>query len=290
MRSPAGTAVTVGEGMIASDRYSGQPGHSLAQWLAHKFNHNFDDYDRAIDSVYNSHAHVGGSMFHHLLDGQHSIWGAFHAVQNVADHGWLTDMGQALEHLARDTMSVSGINPLFSLSPAHFDSIGQAVAHVGITKLYLADALTVNGPELLGGSIALISALMMGRKAAPERLSRFSGGCLLSSAVAANPALLPIAAAGLVYAFVEAEDKRTVVVQAGKGALVSGTTILVSSLIGGPVWLGCVAGLMAGVAVSKMLDNPQKAFERAQAVLGPAAEAFRTAAVGIRALRLEECV
>jgi hypothetical protein len=25
--------------------------HSLAQWMAQQFNHNFDDYDRAIDAV-----------------------------------------------------------------------------------------------------------------------------------------------------------------------------------------------------------------------------------------------
>src|SRR5439155_9642470 len=134
------------------------------------------DYDRAIDRLYNL-SHVGGSHYHHLLDGQHTVWGAFHAVQHVhVDDGWLTHMGHALEHLARDTMSVAGINPFFSLSPAHFDGLAVAVAHLGISKPFLADALTENGPELLGGSVALVSALLMARRAAPERLSRFSGG------------------------------------------------------------------------------------------------------------------
>src|SRR5439155_16149089 len=102
------SALLSGEGTLAADG-ADQPGHSLAQWLAHRFNHNFTDYDRAIDRLYNV-SHVGGSHYHHLLDGQHTVWGAFHAVQHVhVDDGWLTHMGHALEHLARDTMSVAGI-------------------------------------------------------------------------------------------------------------------------------------------------------------------------------------
>ena len=34
--------------------------HSLAQWLAGRYNQNFDEYDKAIDSVYNQ-THIGGS-------------------------------------------------------------------------------------------------------------------------------------------------------------------------------------------------------------------------------------
>src|SRR5437016_2749527 len=109
-----------GEGVLGADR-PGEPAHSLAQWLAHRFNHNFNDYDRAIDHVYNT-THIGGSQYHHLLDGQHTIWGAFHAVQHVnVDAGWLTHLGHALDHLARDTMSVAGINPFFSLSQEQFE-------------------------------------------------------------------------------------------------------------------------------------------------------------------------
>ncbi len=273
-----------GEGVLGADR-RGEPAHSLAKWLAHHFNYNATEYDKAIDHVYNT-THIGGSQYHHLLDGQHSIWGAFHAVQHVnVDTGWLTHLGHALEHLARDTMSVAGINPFFSLSPEHFEA---AARHLHISKPFLADALTVNGPELLGGGVALVSALLMARKSAPERLSRFSGGCLLSAARAANPLLLPIAAAGMVYAITQAEDRKVVLIQSGKGAFVSGTALLTSSLVGGPAWLACVAGFMAGTALSVALDHPEATMKRVVKLIQPAVRVFHDAATLLRDLRPQE--
>ncbi len=258
------------EGILA-----GRQGDSLAAWLAEKFNHNFDGYDRAIDAVYNT-TRAGGSGFHHLLDGQHSILGAFNAVHHVsADDSWVRELGNATEHIVRDTASSSGINPFFSLTPEQFDTLGSLTAHLGISKVYLADALTLNGSELLGGSVALLSAVMMGRSPQPEKLSRFAGGCLVSAVVSANPILMPIAAASMVYAISKAEDRKAVMIQSGKGALVSGSALLASTLVGGPVWLGCVAGFMTAIAISYALDHPQKALERAQALVQPATQILK---------------
>jgi hypothetical protein len=273
--SKSDAAMISGEGVLAADGF-GEPGHTLATWLADKFNHNFDNYDRAIDEVYNA-TRVGGSQYHHLIDGQHSIWGAFKAVPDVAaDDTWLTEMTQAAEHLVRDTASVSGINPFFSLSPEMFDRLGSVVSQAGISKAFLVDALTINGPELLGGAIAVLSAVTMGRQPDPERLSRLAGGCLLSATVSPNPVLLPVATAGIAFAAINAEDRKDVFVHAGKGGLVSGSALLVSSLVGGPIWLGCAAGILAGIAVSKAMDNPEAAFARAQKVVRPAAQVLQS--------------
>jgi hypothetical protein len=267
------TASITSQGIIG-----GKQGHKLAQWLADKFNHNFDEYDSAIDSVYNQ-THVGGSAYHHLLDGQHSIWGAFKAVQDVnIDDSWATEIGQATEHLIRDTASVSGINPFFSLSPEQFDNLGSIGSNIGISKEFFADALTINGPELLGGSVALIGSIMMGKKAEPERLSYFSGGCLISSLISANPMLMPIAAGSMAYAIYKSNNKKELLIQAGKGSLVSGSALLASSLVGGPVWLGCIAGFMTAIAVSKCAEKPEKAFEYSQQIVAPAKNIFKNVA------------
>lgn len=262
-------------GVIGFDgALAGDTGHSLAQWLAIKFNHNFDAYDKAIDLTYNT-THIGGSNYHHLLDGQHSLWGAFKAVKHVnADDSWLTQMIQASEHLFRDMMSVAGINPFFSLTPHQFDTISNIVSNVGISKAYLADALTINGPELLGGSIALLTALIMGRKADPSTLSTFAGACLTSAFISANPMMLPIAAGAMAYAIWKSDDKRNIFINAGKGAIVSGTVFLISNLVGGPVWLGCTAGILTAIAVRKALDNPIEAFQRAIDIIKPAKKVF----------------
>ncbi|WP_309119844.1 hypothetical protein [Paenibacillus sp.] len=262
--------------LLPADAALATGSHSLAQWMAAKYNHNFDEYDKAIDAVYNE-THIGGSQYHHLLDGQHSLWGAYRAVRDVrTDDSFVTELAQAGEHLLRDAASVSGVNPFFSLDSNSFDRLAAAAAPFGMSKPFLADALTVNGPELLGGSVALAASLMMGNNADYGRLSRLSGAYLVTSLVTASPLLLPVAAGGLFASLRGAEDKAQAMRQAGKGAIVSGSALMASSLVGGPVWLGCLAAVGAAVAVQHLLDRPDKAYERMRSLLEPASHLARS--------------
>lgn len=275
-------------GLMAADAALAAPGmHGAAVWLAHHFNENFNAYDRAVDAAYNT-MRVGGSHLHHLLDQHHTILGAFRAVHTVSvDDSWVTEVCREGEHLLRDAMSASGINPFFSLSPEHYHAIADAAQAVGVSRAYLADALTMNGPELLGGTIALAGSLITAHDPDPSRLSQLGGAYLVSAAVSANPLLLPIAAGSLAYALYKSENKTEVLVNAGKGAFVSGSALLVSSLVGGPLWMGCLAGALTAIAVKQCMDDPQKAWKRAHAVVQPAREAFALAARQIRGMHYE---
>lgn len=171
---------------------------------------------------------------------------------------------------------MSGVNPFFTLSPEQFNNIGSLVNNsIGVTKEFLADALTINGTELLGGSVALVGSIIMGKKADPARLSYFSGGCLLSSLISANPMLMPIAAGSMAYAIYKAKNKKEMLIHAGKGSIVSGSALLVSSLVGGPAWIGCVAGFLTAVAVAKVVEKPDKAFEYTRKLVEPARNIFK---------------
>jgi hypothetical protein len=261
---------TVGSSFVAIDSGLVTGSHSLAKLMAEEFNHNLDAYDKAIDSVYNS-THIGGSHYHHLIDGQHSFLGSLKAVSNVkTDDSFLTELLQASEHLLRDATSVSGVNPFFSLTENQFEQMAGLFQSIGISKMFLADALTANGPELIGGSLALISSLILGRKADPAYLSNLSGSFLVSSIASANPFLLPIAASGLVYSIYKAEDKKTALMSAGKGSLISGGALLVGSLVGGPVIINCIAAVGTAVALRYLLNNPEHAFNKVQEILKPA--------------------
>jgi hypothetical protein len=265
----------------------GKQGHELGQWLAGTFNKNFDAYDSAVDSFYNQ-THIGGSAYHHIVDGQHSVWGAFKSVQDVkVDDSWASELGQASEHLLRDVASVSGVNPFFVLSPEQFNNIASLVSNsnIGITREFLADALTINGQELFGGSIALIASIIMSRKADPSRLSYFSGGCLLSSLISLNPMMMPIAAGSMAYAIYKAENKKQMLLTAGKGSIVSGSALLVSNLVGGPAWIGCVAGFMTAVAIAKAIEKPDKAFEYTKRLLEPAKNIFKQVSYKLDAIK-----
>jgi len=255
--------------------------HPLAQWLAQTFNHNFDAYDTAIDQVYNT-THIGGSSYHHIIDGQHDILGAFRAVKDVrTDDSFLKELTEASEHLLRDTASVSGINPLFSLTENQFNKLADLCGSIGISKPYLADALTFNGPELIGGSIALIASLALAKNQDPYKLSSLSGAYIISSLASANPILLPIAAGGLVYSLRKSEDKKASLIKAGKGSIVSGGAILMSGLVGGPLWLSCITAVSTAIAVRYTLDNPHDAFERVKSVMKPANEILKKVSVSI---------
>lgn len=259
---------------------AGPASNSIATWLASNFNRNFDAYDRAIDAAYNAD-HIGGSMYHHLLDGQHTLWGALESVKNISPHdSFASELAQAGEHLLRDTMSVSGINPL--LSPRSFETIAHTAQATGISRAFIADALTINGSELLGGAIALTATLALGRKFELSRLSALSGSYVASALVSGNPLLLPIAAGGLVYSLVKADDKKAVLINGGKGAIVSGSALLVSSLVGGPVWVGCVAAILTGVAIKYGLDNSEKVVQRSRSIATTAGNILQEASRTLR--------
>lgn len=266
---------------IAMDTGINIGSYSLASWAAEKFNHNFDDYDRAIDAVYNS-SHVGGSSYHHLIDGQHSILGAFHAVKDVkADDSFVTEFLQAGEHLLRDTASISGINPFFSLTSEQFNNLATMVQPLGISKPFLADALTINAPELLGGVIALLSTIILGKKADPTLISKISGAYVVSALVSANPLLATIAGGGLAYSLVKSENKKEALITAGKGAIVSGGALLIGGLVGGPVWLGCIVALTAAIALNYVVENPSKTISRMSDLIKPTSKVLRKVSLSL---------
>ncbi|WP_462410398.1 hypothetical protein [Neobacillus sp. Marseille-QA0830] len=118
--------------------------------------------------------------------------------------------------MLRDVASVSGDNPFFSLSSNELEALTQLVQPFGISKPFLVDALTVNGPELLGGTIAVRSTLLVGKRQDPAAVSRLSGAYILSSISSGNPVLFLIAAGGLIYSLVKSENKQEALVMGGK--------------------------------------------------------------------------
>ena len=265
-------ATTFEEVLAYTDSALSTSGLNLARWMAENFNKNFDAYDRAIDSVYNA-TRIGGSMYHHLLDGQHTIPGAFRAVRDVSqDDTFVRELAEALEHLLRDVSSVSGINPLFSLTSGQFERLAEICSKIGISKPYLADILTVNGPELIGGALGLVASVGLAKDEDQSRLSFLSGSYIVSALITANPLLAGVAAAGLIRSMKNAEDKKEVLIKAGKGSIVSGGSILLAGLIGGPLWLNCMAAVSTAATIKYMMDNPRKALERAKSTIKSASK------------------
>jgi len=250
----------------AGDLSIGAIGHSLGKWLAEHFNHNFDEYDKAIDAAYRL-GEGGSSLFHHLLDGNHSIWGVLKAVHDVkADDSFLRELFEAVEHLLRDMCSISGINPFFSLSRETFDKISHFLAPFGVSKLYIADALTINAPEIIGGTLGVV-AVLLGHKSL-EMNAQIAGSLIFSTIAGANPLLLPVAGWAVYKAIKTMQIKQLpsskLLIPTGKGALVTGITTVTSTFLVGtmPMWLALTAGIATAIGVKKGIGKLGELWQR----------------------------
>jgi len=254
----------------AAAALAGETGHALDVWLSGTFNQNFDAYDKAVDALYNT-TRIGGPQYHHLVDGQHSLFGALSAVKDVsADDIFAREFVEAGEHLLRDTASISGSNILFNIKPETFDALADMVDGTGITKAYLADAFTINGSELLGGAIALGASVITAKIGSSKQLSRLSSALLVSGFAAANPLMMSVAGSAMAFSLYKSGNKKQCLVQAGKGALVSGSVLVATNIIGGPVWWTCLTAMGTAVVVGKLLDNPEAVFNKVQSLFVPA--------------------
>jgi hypothetical protein len=212
--SVTGSPYVVAMAASASDRIItllSAPGveHRISQELAARFNINSDDYDRAIDAVYNS-TKVGGSALHHNLDGSHTFEGAFAALRTAFPHqpAWKTRL-ESLEHLARDLTTPSGINPFFpprefSHAKAFFQEVGS---DLGVGPAAINDLLNINAAELAGavlGTATLWYRLSAGeRQDCAEQVGRLATTAFFSG----NPAALATATAILArMALVDSSD------------------------------------------------------------------------------------
>ena len=189
-------------GLLADPALGSASGHALAQRLAEYINTpNTTAYDKAIDSVYLS-LHTGGSKLHHLLDGQHDIFGAFAAAAKARtdDTLWQELMGTA-QHLGKDLFSVSGL-PVVSLEPGQFHAMSSWLnEHLHIPKEWLGDLLQINAPELFGGVLATAAVVVGCKQGDVKKLAELAASTGLAGALAANPISMCAAAIALAMAW-----------------------------------------------------------------------------------------
>lgn len=250
-------------GLLADASLGSASGQSLAQQLAGFINTpNTTVYDKAIDSVY-LHTHTGGSKLHHLIDGQHDIFGAFEAAANALpdDSLWQEVMGTA-HHLGKDLFSVSGL-PVVSLEPSQYQSMSTWLhEHLHISKNRLGDLLQINGLELFSGVLAVAAVVVGCKQGDVHQLSELAAASGLAGMLSANPIGLCAAAIALVMAW----KQRGATPELGKGllvgagsagaALAAGSTaaaILGTGIL--PALGGILLSVVAGMYVRRFLVN-----------------------------------
>lgn len=253
-------------GMLSNAALSTNGGHTLTQVLAGWINTpNQTIYDKAIDSIY-LQTHLGGSSLHHLIDGQHDIFGAFRvSAQALPNDSLWQEITGVATHLGKDLFSVSGL-PMMSIEPGTYAQYSTWIKdNLGISKAWQGDFLQINGLELFSGMLA-IAAVLVGYKSSDiNRLSELCGASGLASILSANPIASCAAALALVLAWRCHREKdgakedlwRGLVVGAGtaSASYIVGTSLAALGMGGSlvPALVAICISLIAGMYVRKFL-------------------------------------
>ena len=250
-------------GLLADPVLGSASGHGLAQRLAELINTpNTTAYDKAIDSVYLS-LHTGGSKLHHLVDGQHDIFGAFEAASKALpdDSLWQEIMGTA-QHLGKDLFSVSGL-PVVSLEPGQFHAMSSWLnEHLHIPKDWLGDMLQINALELFGGILATSAVVVGCKQRDVKKLAELAASSGLAGALAANPISMCAAAIALTMAWKQQQEgsaglKQGLLVGAGTSGAAMATGSAVAALGSGALCTvgGVALSLVVGIYTHRFLSR-----------------------------------
>ena len=252
-------------------------GALLETFLAHAINTaNTTVYDKAIDSVFLT-AGTGGSRLHHLVDGQHDLFGAFIAAKGAsADDSLAQEIFGTAAHLSKDLFSKMGL-PVFSIEADAYRSGSSWVQdNLGISKEWQADLLQINGSELFCGMISAACVVMGVKRADSAALIEMGASSGLSSIVAANPIAMAAASIALVLAWQQrgTTSGGRAMERAAVGAGGTGVAMLAGSVLAGFASLGAVPlaisfllTLVVGIAARQLIARHARTFRNPKLAL-----------------------
>jgi hypothetical protein len=245
-------------------------GQLVETFLANAINTpNTTIYDKAIDSVYLEHG-TGGSRLHHLVDGQHDLFGAFAAAREACGNDNLTQevLGTAA-HLAKDLFSKMGL-PVFSIDADDYRAGSSWVQeNLGISKEWQADLMQINGMELFCGMLSATCLVFGVKQKDAALLVEMAASTGLSSVLAANPISMAAACIALVMAWQKRGNMRSgaAVERAAIGAGGAGAAILTGTALGGfaalgsvPMVISLVLTLVVGIAARQLIAKHVRTF------------------------------
>lgn len=268
----------VAQGAItAQTAASSQVGQLLETLFANAINTpNTTVYDKAIDAVYLS-AGTGGSRLHHLVDGQHDLFGAFMAARGAkADDSVVQELFGTAAHLSKDLFSKMGL-PVFSIDASAYKSGSEWIENtLGISKEWQADFLQINGLELFAGMLSATCVVFGVKKADASALLEMGVSSGLASMVSANPISMASACVALVLTWQRRKKMRgaqaaeTALVAAGGSAatLLAGTALAGFAALGAvPLAISFLLTLVVGIAARQLIARNARTFRNPKLAL-----------------------
>ncbi len=206
-------------------------------------------FDKALDARY-LQTNLGGSI-HRLLDGGHTIWGAWSNIARMCAETGCSRREQIdgyFKALLKDATTPKGL-PFMTMEKQTYDSIAGRLNKYGISRNWTYDALSYDALEVFTTGISAGAVVYFLKTEQPEELSEVLGAMGVVSILSANPALALATTSSVLYALTAGTDLNAWATVEGivKTSLISGALVLLPGafLVQAPV----------AVAVSILLEK-----------------------------------
>jgi hypothetical protein len=239
---------------ILSDR---EFARGIEQWMGETFNTVTNAYTKAMDGAFAVTGPIAGDItsqpiWHRLLEG-HTPVEAWDAVRDALPNDTFTEefIGY-LTALGSDMASSTGL-PIFTFTEDAFEFVQSIATELGLSDRYLNDILHINGVEIL--TIPVIAAALAWGKPDQEQFSKLAGSLGIAGAYSGNPVLIVMALVMAAWAYQQAKDSgdpEKWAAALAKGGFLSGLLFSVSAAIGGPAWVGLLAGICVLILAKKV--------------------------------------
>jgi len=213
-------------------------------------------YSKAMDygSDLKKFAKGGWDEYHRHHYG-HDPVSSYVAVKNASKTDSTYDeISNWIKESLKDLQTPRGL-PLFTISQETINTVSNFTAKFGITKEWLYDAMSHNFVEDI---VAILAILFMWNKKEIDAINKCCGSLAASSAYSGNPFLMIIAIVklGINYNKAKNKDKKiSLFFDFIKGGSASAIFIGTSLAVGGPIWLGLVAGFVIMIYATKYLEK-----------------------------------
>ena len=205
-------------------------------------------YSEAMDK------NMEGGSFHRHHSG-HDPYSSFVAVKEASKtDSNIDEISNWIKESLKDLQTPRGL-PLFTISTETLNTVSNFAAEFGITKEWLYDMMSHN---LVEDIVAILAILFMWNKKEIEAINKCCGSLAVSSAYSGNPFLIIIAIVKFAMNYNKAKNKDkkiSLLFDFVKGGSMSALFIGTSLAVGGPIWLGLVAGFVITIYAAKYLDK-----------------------------------
>jgi hypothetical protein len=229
----------------------------IDRWLTEVLARPATIYDKAMDAPYVT-TYIGGS-YHRLFDGGHSLFGAIKAGHTAsAEDSFIREATGTVSAIFHDFITRQGL-PFFTWDKATFDNVaGVLETNLHIPKSWFYDINTINATELLTASIGAFALILNWNSRDREAFSKTIGSTAIVSVISANPILMVFTLAALAKSFTDArrEGNYTEFLEGlTKGGVITGAVIAAGSVVGGPVYVGLIAGICTGIVAHNVVNK-----------------------------------